>query len=460
MQVSEATQLRESGPRRLVTWIWGRFDRQLRDVVTVAPLSFAFRTLGAVVNFAGGVAVARLLGADGAGTYYLAVTVVTIASVFSRVGLDLSAMQFVAAHAAVNDWDSLVRDHATGRRVVRAAGVVATGLALVTAGFLGEIAFGQPEMTGALRIMVLGIVPLAIGVYQAGALKGVGRPLAAVFSESVGVPLLALVLLPPLAVRYGLNGAAASFAIAAFVTAAIASWMWGKTPARTGTGEKGDARAMLATAWPFLWIAAMNQVMLMADLVMLGIFRPEQEVGVYGAAMRAGGLLTFILFAVNSIAAPKFASLWRVGDRDGLRRLAQGVARIATICAVLPATVLVIWPGLILAAFGPDFRGGATALRLVTIGQFCSVAAGSVGHLLAMTGYQRVMRNCMIASAFMFVVLNGALIPRHGPVGAAGAFGLSLMFLSLLMAVRVRQLLGFWTLPFLRRRVAGEVVSA
>ena len=55
------------------------------------------------------------------------------------------------------------------------------------------------------------------------------------------------------------------------------------------------------------------------------------------------------------------------------------------------AGMLFAWPGLVLAAFGAEFEGAATVVRILAVGQLVNALTGPAGYLLLLTGAQRTV---------------------------------------------------------------------
>jgi O-antigen/teichoic acid export membrane protein len=89
--------------------------------------------------------------------------------------------------------------------------------------------------------------------------------------------------------------------------------------------------------------------------------------------------------------------------------------------------------------FGPDFRVGSSALVILAAGQFVNAAVGSVGYLLVMTEYHKIVLNITVLSAFLNIALNGILIPRLGILGAALATATSIITFNILSMLAVRK---------------------
>jgi O-antigen/teichoic acid export membrane protein len=172
------------------------------------------------------------------------------------------------------------------------------------------------------------------------------------------------------------------------------------------------------------------------------------EVGVYSAAARTVLMSTLILIAVNAIAAPKFAALWRSGDFDGLGRSVLHSSRLLLAFSTPIFLVFFLAPSAVMQLFGGAFaERGAPLLFIMALGQFVNVATGSLVPLLAMSGHERLVRNNVAFGALLSLALSMILIPVWGVVGAAVATSASLAAVNLSGAYLVWSRLGLTTVP-------------
>jgi O-antigen/teichoic acid export membrane protein len=81
-----------------------KLDRHLREVIQGAAVTLMLKVLGTGLEFGFTLFVARLLGAEDAGIYYLALTITTIGTVCGRLGLDNVVLRLIAANAAAENW--------------------------------------------------------------------------------------------------------------------------------------------------------------------------------------------------------------------------------------------------------------------------------------------------------------------------------------------------------------------
>src|SRR5690606_36654450 len=139
------------------------------------------------------------------------------------------------------------------------------------------------------------------------------------------------------------------------------------------------------------------------------------------SALRTAMLTSFVLVAVNSIAAPKFAAMHRTGDFSSLRRVALFSVRLMLLAAVPVLVFMLAMPEWLMGWFGPEFVAAAPALQVLALGHFINIATGSVGFLLSMTGHEKLLRTNVLIAASVRVGLGLALIGPFGIVGAAVA---------------------------------------
>jgi len=167
------------------------------------------------------------------------------------------------------------------------------------------------------------------------------------------------------------------------------------------------------------------------DNLILGIFRSEEEVGMYDTAFKIAAASAIVLLAMNAIQAPSFAELHSKGDNKRLKNYVFNSTRLI-FYATLPITLLIlIFPVQILSIFGPAFSYAWPALCIMAIGNFVNCITGSVGILLQMTGHQRSYNKIITSTAIGSIALNILLIPYWGITGAAISSAIAKIFQNL-----------------------------
>jgi O-antigen/teichoic acid export membrane protein len=430
----------------------GWWDEHMREVVHGASTTIVLKGLSAGLTFGLYVVVGRLLGPDGAGKYFLALTVATVAAVLGRVGLDTTILRFTAANVTTGDWVGVKGVYQKAMLIAAAASGTSALVMALSASWSARM-FGNGALARPMAVMALSVAPLALLTLHAQGLQGLRRIPEANLVGSVGVPALSLLGVLALAPRWGLIGAAWAYGGATVVTLIIGRWLWRRaTPQLTTVTGHIGTHELLDSSVPMFWVSALQLVIAWSSMLALGFWASSAEVGAFGVAHRTATLTSFVLIAVNSIAAPKFAALYKQGDLATLGRIARNSTKLMAIMASPVLAVFLLFPGQVLSVFGPGFSSATTVLCILAVGQFVNVITGSVGYLLSMCGYERLQRNNMAVCAAVCLFLNALLVPRLGAVGAAIATAATLTMQMLIAAAIVWRKLGVITIPFVDAR--------
>ena len=397
--------------------------------------AFGAKVAGAGLAFLFSVLLARLLGSAGTGVYFLAITILSIGATIARLGLDNAILRFASVANEQNDRATLAALYRQGIGLVVIAGIGISFLVWLVSPYLPLGGDRADDLQAIMPVMMLALVPSALILLQGEYFKAVGAPGLATIVQAVLLP--AFLVMGVLALFWQ-GGASVHDVALLYVVATIAAVLLGfaiwsrRMPGLWKVHGYFDSRLLLHTSLPLLWVASMSLMMSWTDILVLGVWTDSATVGVYGVATRIAALTAFILIAVNSVTAPRFAAMYAQEDHRGLERLAQKSAGWMLL-AVLPIVLLLLlFPEWILALFGADFVGGASLLRVLALGQLVNVAMGSVGYLLMMTGHERLMRNNIIFTAFVNLAGNLFLIPLYGGMGAAVSTAFSLAIMNLI----------------------------
>jgi len=428
-----------------------RADPHMREAAKGTLLAFVLKICGSGLTFLFNVAVARLLGAEGAGIFFLALTVTTIATVIGRLGLDNALLKFIASAATEEKWGQVKGYFSTGIKMALVASGAITLILFVTASWISTELFKKPELAEPLRWMSLSILPFAILNLQAESLKGLKQIRNAMTVQGVGVPLISLLLIYPLYQISGVVGVVASYAIATTAVMLLGAWAWQHEMAKHNVaGGLIRVDELWESCRSLLTVSLMNRAILpWAPLFILGAFASIEDVGIYGAASRVAMLVTFVLVTVNNVVAPKFAELYTKGDMVTLGRTARHSALIITVLASPIFIMLILSGGWVMSLFGAEFEQGGVVLAILAVGQLVNVITGSVGYLLMMSGNNSTVQTLSIYSTLLLLVASAIAIPLWGSIGAAIATSLAVAANNLGASWLVYRKFGIKTIAFI-----------
>lgn len=428
---------------------WLQLDHHMREVLQGATVAMILKVLSAGLSFGYNIVLARLLGAQGTGVYYLALTVTTIASVLGRVGLDHTLLRFTAASAVQEDWNRVADIYRKGIYLSTGASLAAMVVLYFSAQEIAARIFSEPELDQPLRVMALSIPFLSLLTLHGQLLKGLKKVGSALFIQGVGVSLIGLPILVVLCGTLGVKGAALAYVVATMLVFLLGAGLWRRAIPRVkhirGTF---DIHLLVRTSLPLLWAAIMMFVLNWIDTIMLGIWVESSSVGIYGATLRVARLTSFFLLAVSSIASPKLAALYEQRDMQGLKQVVQGTSKLVIVLSLPLVAIFLLAPRAVLGVFGPAFVAGATTLKVLSIGYFINSMAGVVSYLLMMTGNQQAVSKIMTVAALLNAGLNYLLIRPYGILGAGIATATTLIFTAVVFIRIVYKKMGFMPVMF------------
>ncbi|MBI5750779.1 MAG: flippase [Hydrogenophilales bacterium] len=421
-----------------------RFDPVTCDLIRGTGLSFSLRIGGAGLGLVFNLILARYVGAEGVGLLFLGLTVVGLVGIVARLGLDSIIVREVAPHASAGQWAAVGDVAKATIRIGLISSLLCTLLLWLAAPVLADVVFSKPALAHVLYWLSLTVLPATLAMFYSELLRGAQRFIESQLAQVFITPLVTVFILFVAGQAFGLSAAMAAH-IAGNIAALMLGYLaWRRLAASHGGGERTEllSSRLLRSGSPLLWVALLNTLVSTVDVLILGALGTAADVGVYGVAARLAMLTTFILLAVNSYAAPKFAVFHCNNDLAGLAQYAVRSTRLTLLIASPILFVLVAMPKVVLSLFGPQFEQGEWVLVILALGQMINVATGSVGQILIMTGNERILRSCSIASVLITVALNFSLIPYFGALGAAFSTMVGGVVLNILAMLSVRKKLG------------------
>lgn len=430
-------------------------DATLREVAQGVFVTFGLKVLGAALTFGFNVLVARLLGVEGAGLYFMAFSITVIGSVVGRLGLNNALVRFIASHAAKNQWIEVNGVHDLGLKMAFAASFLLSISMFLFADWAASNVFQEADLADPLRWMSLAILPYSLVVLNASSLKGIKKFRDAMFVDGVGVPFIAILIVVPLAQMAGVVGVAWSYLVAMTIVAIIGIRAWNRSSQKAEQKDsvKYPAKALWESCKPLMAVSLMSAAIIpWSPIFLLGIWKGADEVGLYGAATRLAMLVSFVLIAANSVLSSKFAELYAKGELEAMASLARRAAAILSILVSPVFVLLVFYNEEMMTLYGAEFAAGGSMLAILLLGQGVNVLTGSVNSILMMTGNEKAVKNIAIVSGGLQIAFLLVLIPLWGGIGAAIATSTTIVVMNAAAAIAIRKRLGILTVPFICRK--------
>lgn len=414
-------------------------------------LGYLLLTLGISILFS------RALGPEQFGSYSFVIALTSLLAIPCQIGLPNLIIRETARYQAVAKWRFLRGLWEWSIRSAFRASLVFSALVVL----LLTAVFDYEDRWLAVVAAAV-IVPLiAAGNVRAAMLTGLRHVVFGQLPEFLVRPVTVLaggaifVLLAPNlfnaehALLIYAGGAAAGFVVAAGLRRRLAPDLVGKSHEPPAF----ETSLWWASALPLALIGGMRAINAQIDIILIGVLRTEAEVGIYRVAVQAASLVAFGITVMNSVVAPHFSRYYTRGDRAALQRLVLLTSRLTAMVSVPAAAIFIFWGEPILElVFGAGYSAGAMPLALLALGYLVTGLWGPVATLLNMTGHERETLKGVSLGAFANVVLNLALVPTYGMIGAALSTLATMLLWNLYLWRRVLQLTGMETFALFRSR--------
>ncbi len=400
-----------------------------RKVLSSALLSLGVRSFGAVAALIFSIFLTRKYGPDVSGLFFLSFSVFSLMAVFARVGLDNSLLRFIGSSSSAGEWSTVNSVMSKSLLLVFGTSAVFSILSYFFSDFLALDVFNDERLSEYFEVMSPFITLLAISSLLAMGLQGRHRTLLSVLILNVSTNVLMVLFIffgdvPP-------SELPAFFTIASALTALLAFMFWFyKLPKSNGSAMSWYV--LFSSCLPLWLVMFVGQLIQWSGSIFLGIWSTPSEVALFTAAQRTAMLMIFVLTAINTVVAPKFAHLHKSQNYEQLASVAYYSARLLSVVSLPILIIMFVFPKEILALFGEEFDNAAIYLQILAVGQFVNAITGSVGYLLSMSGNEKDLRNSSIVSGLIVITLSLILVPLYGGLGAAISVAIAIAMQNLL----------------------------
>lgn len=178
---------------------------------------------------------------------------------------------------------------------------------------------------------------------------------------------------------------------------------------------------ILKKSWPIGLTIIFNLIYLRADILLLSIYRTQEDVGIYGAAYKIIDVLITLPFIFAGIVLPLMASAWLGNEKEKFARITQkGFDLMAIIAIPMVFGTYFLADTIMNVVAGAEFAIAGNVLRLLIIASSIIYLGTIFSHAVIALDKQK-----SIIGAYAFVAVTALIgymifIPRYSYYGAAG----------------------------------------
>jgi O-antigen/teichoic acid export membrane protein len=430
-------------------------DFNLFELFKGSSIAFISKIISIGVGYVFFLLVSKFYNAAEVGIFSTMWTVLMIGAVIGKLGVDTSIVRFIAGDIAENEGNNIYKLRLKGLKLVFMASIVVAGIINLLAENICLLFFDTLDELNLVRIIGASVIPFALFTYNIECFRGLKQIAKYSIFQSWLIYLITLIFifsltafLPEKGISvYSLSIALVIIMVATFIIS-VKTFKGYKLKDEGDFDEKYATKYFLKISLPMLFSSSLFFIMNWTDVLMLQGFLSDDDVGIYTIAAKTAALISIILVAVNSIAAPKFAELYQKKQIVAFKKVVKQTTLFASVVGLPAFIIIIFFPSFLLNLFGDEFTQGRMSLLILSFGQLVNVSAGSTIPLLNMTGKEVTGWFILLAGAALNIILNWWLIPIYGIEGAALATMSSTVFWKLLSVIMIYKHHKILTYPF------------
>lgn len=361
---------------------------------------------------------ARYLGPDGLGLFFMVTMIASIIALIAGIGINGAVVKYVAENK--DDKNKLHAVFSSACITVAIFGVVASVVLFAFSDKLAGI-FNMPSLSYLLKIYAF-VLPFSL-MYSVilGLLNGLREMKYYSFFNTLNGVMIFLFVMAFLILGFGVKGAVIGDMLAMIVVIAIAGVTMRKFVRFTVFDYRKNTEMLISFGSRMMFGNAINQINAQVDIIMIGYFLTAGDVGFYAVAISLSRFFWRVPLSIQTITYPATTEYWSKGNHEALNKMVDKSMKYSA-CILLPIG-LAVWffaKDIITLIFGGDFIYAVLPLQILLIGTVIrGIIAQPIGGSLSGIGRPDLSFKISAFVTIINIPLNILLIPLYGISGAA-----------------------------------------
>jgi O-antigen/teichoic acid export membrane protein len=383
---------------------------------------FACRLIGAAIVFITHILLARWLGAEEFGVYVLAFSWGTLLAALAVFGFPPSALRFIGNELALGN-DQLIKGfiyRGTQTIFISSVSISIAGYILLL--LLNEL---MPiSHTTTMLLAILSISLFALLRWFASIAYAFGWYITAVIPDNLLRPLLLLLITAALwHFQHRLTSSIVMLThigVVAFLLFLLVIILLVRVKPRLSIiTPEYEYRLWISTALSLMIITLFNNYFIELNVIIAGMHIEAEQLAIFSAAVRTAFLISFGVYAIDTITLPHAAKLLAMAENEKLEDYIKRASRVKLIGAIIGVAILIIAGKPILGLFGESFKAGYHVLIILALGQLIIAAMGPLTQLLSISGHHNRSYYAFFSTLALMLILHDKLIAYFGILGAS-----------------------------------------
>ena len=385
---------------------------------------------------------ARFLGPEGFGLISMAMMIIGFFQLVALFGIDGALVKFVAEYKEQKEKVySLV---SSAFFTILIVGITVSLALFVFSNTFANV-FNMPSLSLLIKIYALAFpFSLAQGIiysYFIGLREMRYYAFFRILRASSSLVFISVFLI----IGLGVEGAMSGTVFATFATASVAMVIIKRYVHLTLSNYKKNTKMLVSYGSRLVGANMIGEINHYVDIIMIGYFLTSTAVGYYAVAVSLSRFFWLVPRAMGTVAYPTISEYWAKNDIQAINKLVDKSTKYSA-CILIFAGMSVIFfaKDIITFLFTSEFLPAVLPLTILIIGTVTSGILKSISVIFASTGKINLVLIISTIGAVGNTLLNIALIPTYGIIGAATAtttsyvigVGITIYFLRKFFAIK------------------------
>jgi O-antigen/teichoic acid export membrane protein len=402
-----------------------------------------------LLTFVSTILIIRYLTPSQWGILSLCLVLLEITTVISGLGLQRGVARFIAFNRAKESSEKIWSTIISSLEITIITGVLAFVALYLLSGNFAHF-FKVPQLAYVLKWMAIIVPAMSLINVLTSVFQGFEKvEIHALFSNILYSLIKLIIIGAIISLGFSFKGVISAYVISPLlILFALIFYSKYKLPKLSPfRGYSFNAIELIRFSFPILATDLLWIIMQRTDLLMIGYFLPEENIGQFSAVFRLNEFLPFMLISASFIYLPIAARMISNKEEDKLCKIYSAIAKWCYIASLPLLLAFIVFPHYVMPLlFGKSYAYAALTLRILSLGYLVHILLGLNGTTVIAAGKTWILfTNSMIALIINFI-LNWIFIPRFGINGAALATAISYIFINLVYSLEIFHL---WRLhPF------------
>jgi len=222
--------------------------------------------------------------------------------------------------------------------------------------------------------------------------------------------------------------------------------------------DKKLAKRILVDAWPFALIGFLAIIMLNTDIVMLGWLKNAEAVGLYSAALKPVQAIHLISGILAISTLPKISKFAKSSKEKTKKLLETSIGSLLLIGIPITVGGAVLSKEIVTLLYSAEYLNSVLIFQILLSTILIVFPMNMLTNFVLAYNKQSKFISPFLAAAIANVLLNIALIPLYGVIGAAIATVTTQLFAMTIIWTKMKKINHFVVLPHLKKIVLAALI--